>query len=287
MKTYFHQNYCAHCGKKHDSAEGVCPSCGTRSADFDELKSWRVTVPLGWGEELALFLTGSIGLTVFSIILQYLILAIAKNAYVVEGLSGNALSNALKVFAGGVAYQAYLTLGAYLALFLTLLVVLGRGLYKLTDRFKKKETYLGLLIGLGMMVLIAVYSRLTATGNNANENAVESVVGFAPVASIFIVGIVGPFCEEVTYRVGLYNFLKRWNWIAALVITSVLFAAIHFDWSNASSATEWINFPIYLAMGFILTFTYEKFGFGASFLAHFTNNFIGVILEVIALTLIK
>jgi membrane protease YdiL (CAAX protease family) len=282
MKTLFNKTTCPTCGKAYDPAEGHCPSCGAENKLPERGRSWDVTIPMGLGEEIALFITGSAGLVLISTILQLVIQSLAKSAYSAEGITGEALINAMNAFVKTAAYVSYVNIGAYIILFVALLFVLGRNIYRLNSLFKKGSTYLGFVIGIGMMIITTILSMLLKVSSNANQSAVEGVESYAPLASLIVLGIIGPFCEEITYRVGLYNTLKRFNWIFALFVTSFIFASIHFDWSNAASLNEWKNFPIYFSMGLILTYTYEKYGFGASFLAHFTNNFVGVLLTIIA-----
>ena len=281
MKTLFAKTTCPHCGQKYDPAKGECPFCHTKNDLPERGHGWEGVTPTGIGEEIALFLTGSLGLTLVAILLSYVIQSLAKSAFASEGFSGEALLSAMEGFVTTTAYSAYVNLGTYLVLFTLLLFVLGRNVYLLTAKFRKGSTYWGILIGFGMMIITAILSASLGVKPNPNETRVESIESFAPYASLVIVGLIGPFCEEVTYRVGLYTVLKRFNWVVALVVTSLVFTFIHFDFSNIASLNEWINVPIYLSMAVILTWTYEKFGFGASFLAHATNNFVGVLLAIL------
>jgi len=282
MKTLFGKTSCLHCGQKYDSVKGECPFCHTKNESAERGHGWEAVTPTGVGEEIALFITGSLGLTLVAILLSYVIQSLAKSAFASEGFSGEALRNAMEGFLTTAAYSAYVNLGTYLVLFILILFILGRNVYLLTAKFRKGSTYWGILIGFGMMIVTTVLSLLLRTESNSNETAVESIESFSPYASLIIIGLIGPFCEEVAYRVGLYTVLKRFNWIVALVVTSLVFTFIHFDFSNIASLNEWANVPIYLSMAVILTLTYEKFGFGASFLAHATNNFVGVLLAILA-----
>jgi len=282
MKTLYTKTECPKCHKHYDPAERACPFCGEKNHLPERGASWDTTIPVGWGEELALFLTGFAGFQLIAMVLVLLIQSLAKSAFIAEGLTGKGLTNAMQNFVSTSAYLTYVNIGAYIVLFVTMIFVLGRNIYRLNAMFKKGSTYWGFLIGIGMMIITSILTILLKASDNNNESSVNSVESYAPLASLIVIGLVGPFCEELTYRVGLYNLLKRFNWIAALFLTATIFTFIHFDFSNIASANEWRNVPIYFAMGLILTYTYEKFGFGASFLAHATNNFLAVLLTIIA-----
>lgn len=281
MKNLFTKTTCPKCGQRYDPALGECPSCHEKNAIPDRGKGWNEVTVTSVGEQIALFLCGSLGLSIVALIIELLLQSIAKSAYEAEGLSGSALHNALTAYTGTAAYLAYVNLSVYMVLFIILLFVLGKSLYSLTAKFRQGRTYWGFLIGIGMMMVTSLLSVALSTESGGNQSAVNSVESYAPFASLIIIGLVGPFCEEVTYRVGLYTFLKRIHWSLALVITSLVFTFIHFDFTQIGSLNEWKNALIYLSMAIILNVTYEKLGFGASFLAHATNNFVGVLLTII------
>ena len=109
----------------------------------------------------------------------------------------------------------------------------------------------------------------------------ESVVSSYPAFSIIVLGIIGPICEEIGYRLGLFDLLKRCHIALAYVATALVFGFIHFDFTQISSITEWINLPNYLISGAILCLTYDRFGFGASVLAHVFNNVLAIVLILV------
>ena len=281
MKNLFTKITCPECGKEYDPAEAECPHCHAPNPSSERGSGWEQVTVTGLAGEIALFLVGSIGLTIVAYLLSYILQSIAKGAFAAEGLSGEGLHSALLAYVTTASYSAYLNLGAYLILFIVLLIVLGRNIYKIMAKFRQKRTYLGFLIGIGMMMITSFLSLLLSSKSNANQTTVESVEAYAPGVSLLIIGLIGPFCEELTYRVGLYTFLKRINWVFALIVTSLVFTFIHFDFKAVSSINEWRNVPVYFTMALILTFTYEKMGFGASFLAHATNNFVGILITII------
>ncbi len=115
------------------------------------------------------------------------------------------------------------------------------------------------------------------------------MVKAVPVFSFIVFGLIGPFCEEVTYRVGLFGFLGRFNKVVAYLGTALIFGFIHFGWSAIWSpaypghlVVELINLPPYIGAGAAFCFLYDRWGFGAAFLAHATNNVFSVITSMIS-----
>jgi membrane protease YdiL (CAAX protease family) len=173
--------------------------------------------------------------------------------------------------------------GAYALLIIAMFLVLWRSGKTVLSSFKNPRTWLGIPLGLGVIFLSAVWSsiatQLGAT-TNQNESAVETTILYLPVLSVLMTGFVAPFCEELTYRVGAFGFLKRFNRFIAYLVVGILFGLIHLH--DFTSANEWLAFPSYAIAGFSFCFIYEYFGFGASFLAHATNNVVAVISVIIA-----
>jgi membrane protease YdiL (CAAX protease family) len=291
MKELFHKEYCSKCGQAFDPARRTCPKCGQASAYAGKTRTWQESIPLGPGKEIACFLMGWAGFQVIATMMQLFVISIFKSSLVTAGFSTEAISANLDSFTASGAYMASVFFPAYLILFCVLLSVLSKDLPRLSAAFKSPKTYLGIACGVGIILLVSLYGLATAslkTATNANESNIETTVTASPsyaVLSIFIFGLVGPFCEEVTYRLGLFNFLKRWSLVAAYILSALIFAFIHFDWTNAGSAVEWLSFPAYLLSGLAFALTYEYFGFGASFLAHATNNLVDLVMIIIAANL--
>lgn len=286
MKTIFKQEYCSSCGKKYDPARGKCPNCGSSYFDKNIARSWKNCTALGVGKEISVFLVGLIGLNIFVAIIEMILIAYKTPILSAQGLSGTDLVSALNNYISSGEGMAIIFFPSYALLFIALCLILWNDLGRVLKRFTNPYTYLGIPLGFLMMGLTIAYSYLVALipgyGDNQNQSNVNTVVQYSPYLSLLIFGFIGPFCEEITYRLGLFNFFKRFNNVIAYIVTAVVFGLIHFDFSNALSATEWLNLPIYMLMGAFLAFCYDKFGFGASYLAHATNNIFSVISVMIA-----
>lgn len=144
-------------------------------------------------------------------------------------------------------------------------------------KFTHPSSYLYGLAYAGMMVLAAlligvIVSIFYFAEENTNQNAAVDIVNNYPILAFFVIVIIGPICEEMTYRVGLYSFLRRINVFLAFAITSIVFALIHFDFEASNMANELSSLPTYLACGFLLSLAYERHGPACSITAHMLYN---------------
>ena len=121
-----------------------------------------------------------------------------------------------------------------------------------------------------------------AAAGNENEEGLRSFIVIYPWMSLFILGFVGPICEELTYRVGLFGLLKRWKWLA-YIVSALVFAFMHFSFDAEGDAmiVELINLPMYIFSGVMFALAYDKFGLSASLTAHIVNNVFAVSMTLI------
>ncbi|MFB6433568.1 CPBP family intramembrane glutamic endopeptidase [Bacillus thuringiensis] len=67
---------------------------------------------------------------------------------------------------------------------------------------------------------------------------------------LIVVSIIGPILEEIVFRKILFGTLyKKFNFFIAAIISSLVFAAIHFDFTHLL---------VYTAMGLVFAFLYVK-----------------------------
>ena len=114
---------------------------------------------------------------------------------------------------------------------------------------------------------------------NANEDIAEQMIKQYPVICFFILGFIGPICEELTYRFGLFGLLKKKNRILAYIVSALVFGIIHFDFTG-DLIVELLNLPTYIICGALFGLAYDLCGFEASLTAHITNNLYAVILTI-------
>ena len=229
---------------------------------LDKKESKRFEVAI-W-KKIYLFLMGSGGIYFFSFIVSLILLfALGKDQAAI-------LSNFI----------------VYSILFVALMAVVVIDFPKFKSEFKNWKPYVaGIICTVTIIVFEIVYTNIVNLfykfSVNDNETAVRSIVDLYPVASIFVLGIVGPICEELTYRVGLFNLVKKANVVLAFIVTTIVFAMIHFNFVSKNIWDELVNLPCYLFSGFAFSFVFYYYGFVGSMTAHIGNNLYAVTMQII------
>ena len=179
----------------------------------------------------------------------------------------------------------------YLSMFVGLLMIpLVTRRKEFLSKYKRPLDYIygiayAITIVLASMALSALISLFYEAGDNANQVAVIQVSKNYPILAFFILGIIGPICEELTYRVGLYSLFRRINKYLAFAITIIIFALIHFDFesfTNGNLIEELWALPSYVLSGLILTLAYEHRGPACSMTAHMAYNTFAFLMILIA-----
>lgn len=173
----------------------------------------------------------------------------------------------------------------YAFLFVALSVVACFDLKKFKNELNSFLPYLiGFGFGVALIVFSIVYSAVVnlfyQTEINENEKSLRSVITIYPILSIIFLGFIGPLCEELTYRVGLFGLIKKPKWVA-YVVGVIVFALMHFSFTSPNIINELINLPVYLVSAFLLCLAYDKFGLAASLTAHTANNLFSVSMVII------
>ena len=232
-------------------------------------------------KQLITFLVGWIGFRIFATFMQMIFIFVAR----ATGESPNAV---LSQFGTSMVINSI----CYIGLLIALTLIINFDLIKLLKSFKQWQSYLA-----GVICLVAIFAFNYAYGvtinilkefkiinipvsDNANEASLQSLQDVYPITCLFIFGIVGPICEELKYRVGLFSLLKRKNRAFAYWITIAVFALIHFNFSTNPTTllNEILNLPYYMFAAFAFSFTYEKFGLAGSLTAHLLNNVVSLFL---------
>ena len=128
---------------------------------------------------------------------------------------------------------------------------------------------------LASIALSSLIALVHETSDNANQTVAISIAQNYPLLAFIVLCFLGPVCEEFTYRVGLYSFLRRINKYLAFAVTIIVFGFIHFDFTSFGSDTlieELWALPSYLLSGFLLTLAYEHRGPACSMTAHIAYN---------------
>ena len=174
-----------------------------------------------------------------------------------------------------------------------LLMFAGLSTIVLTTRrkhfFKKYRNGLDYVYGIGYAITVilaasavgALLSLFHTAADNNNQTAAIEIAKSYPLLAFFVIGFLGPICEELTYRVGLYSFFRRINKYLAFAITILVFALIHFDFMADDIINELWALPSYIISGFVLTLAYEHRGPACSMTAHVVYNIIAFCLMLI------
>ncbi len=178
--------------------------------------------------------------------------------------------------------------------------------------FKDKKTYVW--GGIGFLMLIAVgilfnllYSFIPGYKENSNQSSLDTMGRSYPFLVFFMASILAPIVEEITYRAGLCDLLGKKNRWLGIILSSILFGLIHFDFSAVLALlspktgytdsmgqfvqytaeqlakiketnlnalyVELMNLPNYILCGVVLGFVYCRTGsLSTSIFTHFLNN---------------
>ena len=268
---FFKKTRCPNCDGLHDEMLDYCPFCGVRNEVNAEFKKRHPLSLFPWYWELYFFLLGLLGFVLFNLIFSIAF----RSIYNEDPDRGLMLINSL----------------SYLAFFLMVAVVIvpNRGYRKdIFSKFKIGTAYMwagigfAALIGFSITYNIFVQIFFPETGEGGNQTAVVDMVTNYPLISLLIVGIIGPICEEVAYRVGLFTFLRRIHPSVAYIGTAIVFGLIHFDFSSSDMLTEVVYLQNYIFAGLCFSFVYDKKGFAASTFAHISNNVFSILLTLMS-----
>lgn len=253
---------CPNCGTYHDPTLEKCPGCNKNNELFSLNRLPKRVLFLHPIVQIMMFL---IGFAYAGMIVGEFIIAIYVRQIPGDDLIYKSLVMMCIVYC--------------LMLFGLVTLVLSTRRKEAVSKFKNGHDYLFGLAYFGGLVLVSIFLGLiinaffTAPEEiNSNQQMADAVSKNYPIVSFILLGFVGPICEELTYRVGLYSFLRRINKYLAFVITCIVFAFIHIDFDSGDMIAELWSIPTYLVSGLILTIAYEHRGPACSITAHALYN---------------
>ncbi|MEG0034718.1 MAG: type II CAAX endopeptidase family protein [Bacilli bacterium] len=266
---------CEKCNTAYDMEFFECPKCHTPNKDISSRALKNPLLFIDTFREIALLVTGIIGM--------FLIGAIVGLIFgMVIGSKGEIVTNLTPL-------QSLISLSItqFLVLIIMIAIMYPYLKYLAKSFLKYQSIIIGVLAG-GFLILFSfAYGALISATipdhvTNGNEASLIPLVEALPALSFFILVLVGPFVEELTYRVGLFGAANKWNKVVAYVLAVVIFSVMHISFS---SGTDWISeliaLPVYLIAAFVLAYIYDHFGFSASFTAHAINNLYAYLIYVI------
>lgn len=279
----FKSHKCRQCQNEYDITLDECPRCCYHNEDFDDVIKQKNLFWLPYSRQIALFLIGALGFQIIGFIVSIFISIYATSHFEINSEEYLAFIESTKI-------NAILQLASYLLLFIVLVLTIVPFLKKLYNQFASVKALIkGIsygLLGLGLSSIYGlILSQFYQTDGNANQSSIETIVNAFPLTSLLLFGFIGPFCEELTYRSGLFNFALRINKAVAYAITIVIFALIHFDFQSFSDTdlliNELLNLPSYAIGASVLCYAYDKDGLGSSTYAHITNNVFSIAVIII------
>ncbi len=96
---------------------------------------------------------------------------------------------------------------------------------------------LGMMAGLYPLVVLINVVTTEYVENYVGEAAVEGAVSSPLAVMLFMVGIAGPFCEEIVFRGYIYQSMRRSGKAAgAIVLSSLYFGLMHMNFNQAAYA---------------------------------------------------
>ena len=110
--------------------------------------------------------------------------------------------------------------------------------------------------------------------SNENQGSIIIMKKNYPALSFIQVVIGAALAEEIAFRVGIFGFINRKSKVLAYIVSAVFFALVHVS-ITTGSPQELLSLPMYIIMGLLLAYTYEKHGLLASITVHTINNLVG------------
>lgn len=234
-----------------------------------------------WYENLIFFIAGWLGFQLVGTIVSAFFSSALAN-FQVSALAANTAINVITYSLLFLAYGVYLWYRRDIAGWIFKGFLPGGGLWR------------AVIIFWCCNIVASLYNMIVSAsvpwfGINENQSSIESMSGTFFFPMLIVTAIFAPVCEELTYRGGLQTLIARWNKVAAVLLASLIFAFIHFDWEGSISDAiagdpftlyrELLNMPIYYLSGLGLGLAYQNTGnISASIFAHFLNNFFAIIL---------
>ena len=258
---------CPYCGKEYPEVSRYCPYCGSPNPSYKPKEEKKLEAR----RQLLLFAMGFIGFNIIGTLIQIIFILVGRGSFGYDDA-------ALKTYLESAPVVMFVNSIGYSITFVVLLLIAKPNLQTLLKSFKNKRSYIGALLALAIIYSFTLfYSILLAlvapdVVENGNQETLVSVSKVYPLIAFIIIGIMGPVVEEMTYRVGLFDVMKRKNKTFAYVATIIIFTFIHFDFEADNLVNELLNMPLYVSAAFAFTYVYDKYGFAASLTAHMFNN---------------
>src|SRR5574344_1288320 len=210
---------CDNCQQSFDKDSPICINCKNDNSHSNLKKRTITTQYIGIKFQAAHFLVGFLLLIVISIIVSAICL------YIYGGIKNISSSNYDYV-------PAVTMIVSYLIVFV---VEIGLTIPNIRLFFKEFKNWRSYVVGIIVFAIFFIFDFLYSfildkagvIGTNGNQEALESTIKLMPVMMGIIVCLIGPVCEELTYRVGLFGLANNFNKIVAYIVSIIVFGLIH------------------------------------------------------------
>lgn len=238
---------------------------------------------------IGLFLIGFIGISLIASVVQ-IIINYPLNELLTETFKNSITDNQFSLITN--LLNGIMLFGYYFItfiIFIILIVINQDALKWFISSLNKNGVLEGIAIALMMFCCSMIYSLLARyvfnnNQSNNNQEGLENSFAAIPFLSFFSIVIFAPFCEEITYRMGLFGAIAQKSKILAYFITILFFAFIHFDFQATDIVNEFINIPAYIIGAAFLCYAYERKGnLVTSITAHMFYNGFEYILMLISI----
>ena len=275
-----------------DPVAPKCPHCQAENPDPKLKTAYLHQVVAPTWKQIVFFLVGLLGLNVVAVISQIILQLVYE--------AGNPGATAIDIQNYLNSPTALMIVNAitYGNIAIALGLIIWNQWPQILRPMKRWQPYVaGLVTFVAIIAAEMLYNQfanllfkaigITPQGNT-NQSSLVEMTHAMPALSLFILGFIGPFVEEVTYRVGLFGFLGRINKVVAYLGCALVFGFIHFNWTalwnpayQGQLLVELINLPPYIGAGAAFCFVYDRWGFGASYVAHSINNVFSIAMMLI------
>ncbi|OLO26695.1 CAAX protease family protein [Alkalihalophilus pseudofirmus] len=172
-----------------------------------------------------------------------------------------------------------ISFSAALLIIVILLLPDIRNRHQVRGRSSKSEAAMWSVLGVLLAFVaqyISIYISVFLLGVEPGSENTERISEYARIFPLFIIimAVIGPILEEIIFRQVIFGSLyKKYNFIIAALISSLIFALVHMD-------LDYIL--VYTALAFVFAYLYVKTKrILVPIIAHVAMNTIAVLVHVI------
>lgn len=173
-------------------------------------------------------------------------------------------------------------LGTYIIMLLGLGLIYHKRIIADFKNFKKDNINIAIrnwLCGLGVMIVSNLIISFIVGNIAANESANRELLNNSPFINMIIMIVIGPFIEEITFRLSFKEAFSKWYTFA--LTTGFFFGFVHIlaSITPGFNPLELLYIIPYGALGFFFAKAmFETDNIYTSYLAHFIHNSLCILL---------